>query len=221
VRFGFEDALLVRIFVPAASRGRSQRTRVIIPRSDLKTMRIGRSIALLGTFAGGLACAPVHFWTFTAGWDLDRAHTALAVLSLALFPLFIPAVARSKRLKLGPMSTSGPHASALMALAPHVFLYALLSAAAYMLIIGAGGIESRNGRYYQNSPNWGRRIMGNTHQDKEWEITGKEYMRIRGFEMRFWSSWVFAFYFCSFAVLALPGTSQEEGREATPAFHRK
>jgi hypothetical protein len=167
-------------------------------------MRIGRFIALLGTFLGALACATVHVWTFTAGWDVERAQIAMSVISVAWFAFIIPVASRDRRLGIEPPSTSRPQPSLLMALVPHVLLYAVLTFAVYFAMVGSGGVAARNGHYFQNTPNWGARLRKGRAINTEWEIPLAKYKRIRGFELRGWSAFIFWFHFFSFAVFALP-----------------
>jgi hypothetical protein len=92
-----------------------------------------------------------------------------------------------------------------MALAPYVMLYAVLSFAVYFAMIGFGRVAASNGHYYQSTPNSRARWLGrHSNRNIEWEIPLAKYKRIRGFELRGWSAFVFLFYFLPFALFALP-----------------
>src|SRR4051794_29651966 len=160
-------------------------------------MRVVRFIALLGTSLGAAGCATLYVWTFSGSWDTDQADRASGVLSVALFVFLLPAIFRSKRLRLWKMSTSLPQPSPLMAVVPHILLYVVINVLVGMVVIKCGGIHARNGRYFQN-PWWGH------IRDTEWEIPFATYKRLYGFDIRTRTAFLFLFYFASFAIFSLP-----------------
>jgi hypothetical protein len=183
-------------------------------------MRIFRFIALLGTFLGAWGSATVHFWTFTAGWDVDRAGIALSVLGIALFAFFFPAARRSNRLGIRPPSTSRPQPSLLLALAPHVGLYAVLSMGVYGVMFKLGRVDERNGHYIQRIPNWGQRLRTGRTVDTECEISFATYKKLKGYQIRADSAFMFLFYFLLFAVFALPEKPSTGQRDSARSRER-
>ena len=177
-------------------------------------MRIPRLIALLFALLGAVACAALHLWTFTRSWNVDRADAAVAILGVAVFAVMIPAAIRSKRLGLGPLSTSDPQPSRLMAVAPYVFLYAIVWFFVPMVVLEAGGVHARKGRYFQN-PSWGR------IRDTEWEIPFATYKRLHGFEVSSWAAFLFLFYYLSLATFALDDPDESDESDESELGQRR
>jgi hypothetical protein len=154
-------------------------------------------------FFGLVACLTVHVWTFTAGWTVDQAYTAVSILGVAMFPLFIPASSIGRKQQIGPLSTSKPAPSLVLALVPHLLLYAMLQGLVWMVALKLGKVGTRGGRYFQY-PWLGR--------NNEWEIDFATYKRGMGFSIRCFTAFLTVFYLSILGTLLLHKRTKGQAR---------